>query len=400
MANCYIGFAVLLCFVLFGPVREGLAKPINNSYLPSPGVILVAAIVEGQRASLLLDTGSERSWLDAKFAAKLELYSTGIESIRLPYATREVDSIRVGDLGLDSVHIRDLEMFSGDLSSTSLAVGVPVDGILGCDVLRRFIVRIDLSSGSAQFVTNSSAPPDEVSVRLHKVENLYFVPLSVQGTSVNLLLDTGTNASSVSSHVWSNITTHWRPQSMVDGVRSAGGAGSAKFVLIPRIDIGSVTAKNVPLRVQPQTPDGLFADTDFDGLLGTDVLGQFIVTLDLADDKMYLRHNARAHMDLDHFSTIGIQFAKNGEGSFTIMAVWNPSPATVAGLKIGDRILSVNKMDVRSMSLDDFSRRIHGRPGSAVHFIVDSNGYQHDASMAISCLLCPTNGIALRRARP
>jgi predicted aspartyl protease len=358
---------------------------------------MVAATVEGQPANLLLDTGSERSCLDAGFAARLQFHSTGAESIRQPYGTRAVDGIRIRDLGLDSFHVRDLEMLSGDLSSMSLAIGVPIDGVLGSDVLRHFTVTIDFSSGSAQFAANATMPTGEDFVRLHPVGNLYFVPLSIQGTSVSLLLDTGTNASSVSTQAWANVTTHWRPQSMVDGVRSSGGSESAKFVLIPTIGLGSVTSRNIPLRVQPQTQDGLFADARFDGLLGTDVLRQFIVTLDLNNDKMYLKSDPHSRVDLDRFSTIGIQFAKDAEGSFTIMAVWDPSPATVAGLKIGDRILAVNQMDTHSMSLDDFSLQIHGRPGKAVHLTVDSDGNRHDASMAISCLLCPTHATGEER---
>ena len=109
----------------------------------------------------------------------------------------------------------------------------------------------------------------------------------------------------------------WHPQTTLDGVRSSGGSVGAKFVLMPRVDIGGVTSRNVPLRVQPQTRDGLFADAEFDGLLGTDVLRQFIVTLDLANNKMYLIRNPNGHVDrYCLFSTIGIQFAKDVDGDF------------------------------------------------------------------------------------
>jgi len=397
MANGCIGIAATLCFVLLGQARAGLAKPLASSHSASPGVILVAATVEGQAANLMLDTGAERSCLDAGFAARVGLHATGEEAVRQPYGTKEVDSLRVGDLGLDSFHLRDLEILSGDLGATALAAGVPIDGILGSDVLRRFTVRIDFSSGSAQFVTNATTQSGQMIVRLRHVENLYFVPLSLQGTPVSLLLDTGANTSSVSSHAWSNITTHWRPQSMVDGIRSTGGSASSSFALIPTIAIGAATVRDVPVRVQPSTHDGLFGDAGFDGLMGTDILRQFIVTLDLSNDTMYLKSDPRGHLDFDRFSTIGIQFAKDAEGSFTVMAVWSPSPATNAGMKIGDRILSVNQLDVHSMSLDDFSRQIHGRPGTAVHLTVDSGGRRHEASMATSCLLCRTGTDGERR---
>jgi len=184
---------------------------------------------------------------------------------------------------------------------------------------------------------------------------------------------------------------HWQPQAMVDGVRSSGGSEDAKFVLMPRVDIGGATSNNVPLRVQPQTRDGLFADDDFDGLLGTDVLQKFIVTLDLTNNRIYLIPNPNSHVDRYLFSTIGIQFAKDVDGDFTIMAVWNPSPAAKAGLKIGDRILAVDQLDTRLMNLDDLSRQIHGYPGTEVNLIVESGGHRHNVTVVIGCLLCPAN---------
>ena len=84
--------------------------------------------------------------------------------------------------------------------------------------------------------------------------------------------------------------------------------------------------------------EGVWQPLRFDGLLGTDVLRPFIVTLDLANARMYLMSDPNSHADRYLFSTIGIQFAQDAEGRFTIMAVWNPSPAARAGLKIGDKI--------------------------------------------------------------
>jgi predicted aspartyl protease len=388
MASGHTRFAISLYLFLLVPFHLAFAKSSGVANPPA-GVVLVAATVEGQSATLLLDTGAERSCLDTRFAAQLRLGSASVERIRQPYATVTAGSIRIEDIEIDSFHLQHMELLSSDLSSTSLAAGVPIDGILGSDVLRHFAVRIDFSSGSTQFQMNTSVPARGVVVTLQSTNNLYFVPLNIQGTPVRLLLDTGTNGSSVSSHAWSAITMHWRPQTMLNGVRSSGGSESAKFVLIPNVDIGGATSRNVPLRVQSQTRDGLFADANFDGLLGTDVLRQFIVTLDLANNRMYLIRNPNSHVDRYLFSTIGIQFAKNVDGDFTIMAVWNPSPAAKAGLKVGDLILAVDQLDTRQMGLDDLSREIHGQPGTEVNLVIDSGGHKHSVAVAIGCLLCP-----------
>ena len=393
MSDVHARLTISLCLFLLVPFHLALAKSSGFAERAT-GVVLVTATVEGQPARMLLDTGAERSCLDTRFAAQLGFRSASVEHMRQPYATMTAGSIRIRDIKIDSFHLQGVELLSSDLSSASLAAGVTINGILGSDVLRHFSVRIDFSSGSVQFGTNTAVPARGVIVTLQPANNVYFVPLNLQGAPVSLLLDTGTNGSIVSSHVWSDITMHWQPQTVLDGVRSSGGSEGAKFVLIPEANIGGATSRNVPLRVQPQTRDGLFADADFDGLLGTDVLRQFIVTLDLANNKMYLIRNPNSHVDRYLFSTIGIQFAKDIDGDFTIMAVWNPSPAAKAGLKIGDRILAVDQLDTRQMSLDDLSREIHGHPGTEVDLVIDSGGYSHSVAVAIGCLLCPVNNDA------
>ncbi len=386
-------FTISLCLFLLVPFHFASAKSSRFAERAT-GVVLVAATVEGQPATMLLDTGAERSCLDTRFAAQLGLRSASVERIRQPYATKTAGSIRIRDIKIDSFHLQDMELLSSDLSSASLAAGVTINGVLGSDVLRHFAVRIDFSSGAVQFGVNAPAPARGAVVTLQSANNVYFVPLNLQGTPISLLLDTGTNGSIVSSHAWSGITMHWQPQTMLDGVRSSGGSEGAKFVLMPRVDIGRATSRNIPFRVQPQTRDGLFADANFDGLLGTDVLRQFIVTLDLANNKMYLIRNPNSHVDRYLFSTIGIQFAKDVDGDFTIMAVWNPSPAAKAGLKIGDLILAVDQLDTRQMSLDDLSREIHGHPGTVVNLVIDSDGHRQSAAVAIGCLLCPVSSNA------
>jgi predicted aspartyl protease len=388
MRSAHIRFAAALCSVWLVSCHLGFAKELGSSISSVAGIILVSATVEGESATLLLDTGAERSCLDATFAARLRPLRTTVDSIRLPYTTVTADGIRISDLGIESFHLRDIAMVSSDLAPISFGIGVPIDGILGSDVLRHFTVKIDFSSGSAQFGTDATILPGGTAVNLQSIHGLYFVPLTVQGTPMRLLLDTGTNASIVSSHAWSEITMHWQPQAMLAGVRSTGGSESTKFALIPTIDIGDATSRNIPFRVQPETRYGLFADAGFDGLLGSDVLRRYVVTLDLANDRMYLSSDPNNHPDQYQFSTIGIQFVRDEGGSFTIMAVWHPSPAEKAGLKAGDRILAVNRLGTHEMSLDDLSRKIHARPGTKVRLVIDSDGHKRGVSMITSCLLC------------
>jgi hypothetical protein len=152
--------------------------------------------------------------------------------------------------------------------------------------------------------------------------------------------------------------------------------GCSGFVCIPTIQAGDATFTSIPIRLQPDNSATLFADTGFGGLLGTDILRQLIVTLDLAHGRMYRTNHPDRPEDRYLFSMIGYPFAKDANGYFTILAVSDPSPAAQARLKIGDRVLAINRHVTGTMSLDDFTREIHGESAAAVHLVVDSDGQQ------------------------
>ena len=142
------------------------------------------------------------------------------------------------------------------------------------------------------------------------------------------------------------------------------------------------------MRVQPPTSAGIFANLDVSGLLGSDFLRRFVVSLDLANDYLYLSSDPNFKADQDRFSTIGIQFAKNLSGFFTVMAVWSPTPASEANFNVGDEIISANGLSTSEMTQEDLSRQLHGEPGREVQVGISSHGNQHTVRLTIRNFLC------------
>jgi hypothetical protein len=148
-----------------------------------------------------------------------------------------------------------------------------------------------------------------------------------------------------------------------DGVRSSGTLATSKLACIPQVTIGRTSYRNLPVRVQPTTSAGILANPAVDGILGSDFLKQFVTSLDLGKNSLYLNTDHNFRLDRDRFSTIGIQFAKNPTGFFNIMAVWSPTPASEANINVGDQILSVDGLTTVEMTQGDLSRQLHGEPG-------------------------------------
>jgi hypothetical protein len=369
----------------------GLAPTLSVSQ--SAHLIVIPTSLNGQSANFLLDTGAERSCLDSDFAARLGLEPAAEERILQVDAERTAGTLNIAELEVQSLRLRNLPVLSVDLTSMSLAAGVRIDGILGSDLLRHVKVSIDFYPGSAKFETDAALPDGASVVRLSPEHNLYSVAAKVQGLPVNFLLDTGASTSVISWPAWFSITSDWKPRAVLDGFRSSGSSGASLLALIPSISFGRASVRNLPLRVQSETSTGILAKGNVAGLMGTDLLQHFIVTLDLGNDRLFLKENPHYKPDPDRFSTIGIQFTKNEKGIVRIVAVWTPSPASAAGLKVGDRILKIDQLDAGSMSLDEFSRRIHGPAGKTVVLFVVSQNTKSSVRVATQCLLCPNTGV-------
>jgi hypothetical protein len=290
--------------------------------------------------------------------------SGAIAAVMTPYANASTRELPVRTLEIASFHVEGVAMIVVDMSSMSSASGFRLNGILGTDILKLLPLQLDFSEDMAQPLPLPEVSSVSAVVDLHEADGLFYCATVIQGVPVRLLLDTGTNLSNISSTAWKRVTAAWEPQSVVRGVRSSGGPDEASLVLVPSLTLADAQLHDVAVRVQPPMTAGLYADQTFDGLLGTNFLKSYLVVLDLPHSRMLLFPRRKESRDSLLFSTIGIQFVKNQDGAFKIMAVWTPSPAAVAGLHIGDRILEVNESDCRYMTLADLSQRIHQRPGT------------------------------------
>jgi predicted aspartyl protease len=380
----------LLLSIMLLVVSRGHAIDKSSSNLAhfQNNAVLVVARINGQFATLLLDTGADRSFIDYGFASRVGLALTDSQVVRRVYSIEEGKVVRPVDIEIQSSRLADAELVAADLGSTSEALGLPIDGVLGIDLMRQFVITINYSAESVDFKPRGRILDPGTMIKLVSFRDLYLLSVVLQGKPMNLLLDTGSNSSAISQSGWSQLHETSSSGSVVEGIGSPGSPSGGKFVCIREMFIGGTMLHKTPMRIAPESSSGLFSDPGFTGLVGNDLLRQFIVTLDLASDTLYLRKDPLYKADTERFSTIGIQFAKDTSGTFKVMAVWNPSPAAKAGVKIGDQIISVNGLSADGMNLEGMSRQIHGEPGRQVQVVIRSNGSQVTLSLTISDLLC------------
>ncbi len=196
--------------------QKAIHVPFTRSLRGKHGHILVTAVVKGTKLRLVLDTGAAHSALSDKALARID--PEAVES--LDQFSINVSTQRAGPRVHKNVRIRQLRLGMGFFGrgghdfDVEMAVnksissdGDPIDGLLGADLLHRYVVEIDLVKNQLRLWPPSAIKENALDVRgferepfelLHGLINvsadLEGVPVGIQGS-----IDTGAPFSSVNT---------------------------------------------------------------------------------------------------------------------------------------------------------------------------------------------------------
>jgi hypothetical protein len=240
-----------------------------------------------------------------------------------------------------------------------------IDGVLGRETLRHFVIRYDPEAGVLEFRRRIGSDPgtpvhligrDGCKVMVN-VDRVGFVPF---------LVDTGSSNSGCVARAW---------------LQDAQKFGAARHVLRPgweglvlvafqqdaqvdRLSLGPFTHRDVRLVCSEVNA------------LGTNFLSRYAVTFDFPHRVMYLKPAAtyRQLRFYDYHWGVAIHEARENDLVTRVIA---PSPASDAGLHVGDVICKIDTLRWRDQSLFDLQELYRRRIGKPVEVVVDRDGVTH-----------------------
>jgi len=327
--------------------------------VPSPtrvGANLVFADVsiDGKTGGRLgIDTGAPIVLVDAsKFAG-----------LTFPASQQRVTGdVTVGSLTIDDVPIVQ-KSFGGGMDPLNFA------GLLGADVMRQFLVRIDYAHPESAF--RLGMPPTEMATEgvetpgnsltftlqgggLGKLDNgevVAFVatriPIDVlvDGVSHPFVLDTGASETTVRASLFDTITADGRAQLTGLPISTVAGSSTATVTRVRSLTAAGATVNNpVVMTIGDMLLDGLAMEVDHpvDGLLGGNYLRDFLVTVDYPLGSMRLQRYDTPPV-VDEFKRIGVELgAGSGSHRFVVGVVYSGTDAEGKQLKPGDELIAID----------------------------------------------------------
>ena len=244
---------------------------------------------------MLVDTGAQRTVVDVDVAKRLGL--TDGETVKArgsggTVTARFVDGLRLKALGGDA-----MQAVAMPLKPIADAIGVPIDAILGQDVLGKRVLEIDWAAARLTFGSRPPAVSSQdtvISLRLRAgrpYAPATFVTPEGRADVAELLLDTGSDTVvEIAQPYADELGLRTSPDPSGRSILGLGGTVPLRVAQIRETRLGreSVAASDVRVFYRPVDSAG-----DGDGRVGSGFLARYKATIDGPRMKLVLAPSAR-----------------------------------------------------------------------------------------------------------
>jgi predicted aspartyl protease len=349
--------------------------------------IYVDGAVDGKPVRLMFDTGAgnlltptaaRRLGLTSK--GKLANSGAGEQLIDLGFARAK--QVRVGAATLADPVFAVTSL--GDLPKVE---GVPLDGLVGYEMFRRFGVTIDYAKKQLTLSEPKKfmPPPGAIALTFDLDGHHAVIPGTLDGIPVRLIVDTGSRGSLVMTAAFvhaHDLTSQYgaSPEAVTGwGVNGGSRGRPARFgtLRLGGLDIDGIAGD---LFIGDK---GALANPDWSGDLGGGVLHRFTLAFDYPNKKIYFAPNAEIGKPYA-FDRSGLWLLVDGD-ALKVVDIAKDSAAEHAGLHVADRISAIDGALISTKSLSDWRQQLRELPvGTRLAVRFQRDGKSSDATLTLA----------------
>ena len=265
------------------------SKKIFNEEIPMHYIgnhIFIESKINGKNYTFLFDTGYDFTTFDKSLIDKIHFTSikkkstsgSSFQNEKLQYGV--IPSINIGVIEFNNiaVGIQDLSHVKSPFPD-----GRRIDGIIGANILRKALWKIDYQKQSLRFSnTIKNFPPDTNAIKIDMIPKsssnwgLNRIKVNINGVSENFVFDTGSHGSfSANNEFLARLND--KAFSLLEIVDSLDSE-KRKF---------QITELKLDMHVFHNQE--LFIEKDIDLLIGNDFLDEYTVIIDWLKNELYLQ---------------------------------------------------------------------------------------------------------------
>ena len=340
---------------------------------------------------LLFDTGGSNvvtpqvaKELGVEAQGTLEIRGAGEKSEDAGVA--KLDTVRLGGATL-----RDQLFVVVPFDELSAVEGLPVQGLLGYEIFKRFVVTIDYPGRKLTVHTPGTFPAGSpgVKVPFRFSEHVPEVDGTIDGIPGTFWIDTGSRASlAIERPFAEKHGLAKRYGARLEAVTGWGIGGAARGVLARagKLTLGGAVTIDRPIVTISAREGGGPANQYLAGNVGGAILKRFVVTFDYAAQRILFAPGA-ATQAAEPYDRSGL-WLNLAKGGFEVMDVVRGGPGAKAGLRVGDRVVAVDGKPASRTTLGELRERLRTQPvGTRVKLTVESRGKRRAATLVLADLV-------------
>jgi hypothetical protein len=306
-------------------------------------------------------------------------------------STVERGQTKISDTEVAGIHLKDEEFGVLSFSDNKYVFGANrIDGIIGYPLFKRFVVRIDYEKRLLTFTEPSQFAYKGRGMAV-SIDFDYHLPLvkgELDGVPGIFVIDTGARSALLlyGPFVEQNRLRE-KYKASIEGVTGwgIGGPVRSQIARVGTLKLGAVEVKNLVARFSLQR-SGALTSTDRAALVGPDVLKQFTTIFDYSRRQIIFEKNAE-YGQPDSYDRAGMWFGLEDD-HFEVIDVMVGGPAAEAGIKTGDKILTIDGKNASTLDLPSVRLRFkNDAPKSRVRLTVEHDGARREVVVTLRDLV-------------
>ena len=372
MRNRLLATLILISLVSIGQgsyatvsSAQKAAEPVVIPFeMANRHILIKVSINNSAPLWFIFDTGDKVAIVDSTRARSLGLNLQG-----------EINVGGAGEGSLKGSYVRDASLsvvgVAGHRQPVALALpltgmapkfGHDIDGIIGADFIKEFVVEIDYEArvmrlhDKEKFVYSGAGEILPVSF-INGGHPTIPAEITVAGREPlkgKFMVDVGSGGSLMLNRPFveqENLLAATPKTIKLIGAGGAGGKVAARVGRLRALKIGKLQIDE-PVTAFSEDKGGAFGNSQTQGNIGYQILSKFKIFLDYGRERMILEPNASFKNPIGPASP-GVAIVAEGPDykMFRVTELLEDSPATEAGLKAGDIVMSVDGRRASELNL-------------------------------------------------
>ncbi len=338
---------------------------------------------------VLCDTGGANI-VTPTLARELDLKSEGaLQGRGVGEKSEDVGLVKIQSLGVGEATLANQVFAVYPMEAFSAVEGTPINGLIGYEVFKRFVARVDyehhlitLTVPSAfAYKGDGTAVPFQFNAHIPQVEG------EIDGIPGKFDIDTGSRTSLTVLGPFAekhDLAAHYGAKLEAVTGWGVGGAARGLVTRAKVLRLGKVEVHD-PVTELSLQKKGAFVNPYVAGNVGAGVLKRFNITFDYPHQQLIFEPNANYDQP-DVYDRSGMWLNQSGE-TLEVMDVVAGGPAAAAGLKTGDKILAIAGRPVSQLSLPAVRQEFKSEPGTKLRLSIQSGEQKRDVELVLKNLV-------------